>query len=295
MKIPFKEILEFKLFSINDFSLSVANIISFLLILVVARILTFIIKKILHRSFIKQNLSDAGKEYAINQLLKYLIYTVALVLAIESLGFNLTILIASSAALFVGIGLGLQDIFKDILSGVFLLFERTIQVGDIVEIDNLVGRVKEINIRTSKVRTRDGIMIILPNNMLIGNKVINWSMENKITRFGVAVGVAYGSDTEKVKKILIDCVVKHPAVLSKPEPRVFFRDFGDSSLQFEVKFWSEQTWEIEFTKSDLRFDIDRAFRENNVTIPFPQRDLHLKSDATKSTSLSNPDTQEGGH
>lgn len=281
MKEKIVDILEFQLFTINDYSLSVANLLSAFLILGVARLLVFLIQKILHRSFVRQNLSDKGKEYAINQILKYLIYTIAIVLVIESLGFNVTILIASSAALFVGIGLGLQDIFKDILSGVFLLFERTIQVGDIVEIDSLVGRVKEINIRTSKVRTRDGIMIIVPNNNLISAKVINWSMENKITRFGVEVGVAYGSNTKLVKDLLIQCAVDHPNILAKPEPRVFFRDFGNSSLDFEVMFWSDKTWEIEFTRSDLRFDIDQAFRDNGVTIPFPQRDLHVKSDLTK--------------
>jgi len=280
-------VLEFKLFTINNYSLTVANIFSALLILVVTRLLTFLIQKILHRSFIKQNLSDKGKEYAINQILRYLIYTIALVLMIESLGFNVTILIASSAALFVGIGLGLQDIFKDILSGVFLLFERTIQVGDIVEIDSLVGRVKEINIRTSKVRTRDGIMIIVPNNNLISAKVINWSMENKITRFGVKVGVAYGSDTKLVEDILTKVAVDHPNVLNKPEPKVFFRDFGNSSLDFELMFWSEHTWEIEFTRSDLRFKIDQAFRDSNVTIPFPQRVLHIKTDLTKAAVSPN--------
>ena len=244
MKEKIVSILEFQLFTINDYSLSVANLLSAFLILAIARLLVFLIQKILHRSFVRQNLSDKGKEYAINQILKYLIYTIALVLVIESLGFNVTILIASSAALFVGIGLGLQDIFKDILSGIFLLFERTIQVGDIVEIDSLVGRVKEINIRTSKVRTRDGIMIIVPNNNLISAKVINWSMENKITRFGVEVGVAYGSNTQLVKDILIQSAVDHPNILAKPEPRVFFRDFGNSSLDFEVMFWSDKTWEI---------------------------------------------------
>ncbi len=281
MKEKIVSILEFQLFTINDYSLSVANLLSAFLILAIARLLVFLIQKILHRSFVRQNLSDKGKEYAINQILKYLIYTIALVLVIESLGFNVTILIASSAALFVGIGLGLQDIFKDILSGIFLLFERTIQVGDIVEIDSLVGRVKEINIRTSKVRTRDGIMIIVPNNNLISAKVINWSMENKITRFGVEVGVAYGSNTQLVKDILIQSAVDHPNILAKPEPRVFFRDFGNSSLDFEVMFWSDKTWEIEFTRSDLRFAIDQAFRDKGVTIPFPQRDLHVKSDLTK--------------
>lgn len=276
------QVLEFKLININDYTLSVANLLSFLLILVGARLLVYLIKKVLHRSFVRQNLSDKGKEYAINQLLKYLIYTIALVLAVETVGFNVTILIASSAALFVGIGLGLQDVFRDILSGVFLLFERTIQVGDIIEIDSLVGRVKEINIRTSKVRTRNGIMIIVPNSNLINAKVINWSMENKITRFGVGVGVAYGSDTSKVSDILIKCAHEHPKVLSKPEPRVFFRDFGNSSLDFELMFWAEETWKIEFTRSDLRFKIDEAFRSQNVVIPFPQRDLHIKSDSTKS-------------
>jgi small-conductance mechanosensitive channel len=188
-----------------------------------------------------------------------------------------TILIASSAALFVGIGLGLQDIFKDIISSFFLLFERSVVVGDVVEMEGIVGCVQEINIRTSKIKTRNDITIIVPNSQLLRDKVINWSEENPRTRFIINVGVAYGSDTALVERLLVEAAMEHERVHKNPKPFVRFTDFGNSVLSFELLFWSNNIWEIEVVKSDLRFSIDQKFRESGVHIPFPQRDLHLKS------------------
>jgi small-conductance mechanosensitive channel len=250
-----------------------------LLLVFLSRLAVYIIKKGLNR-YQKSSVTDGFdevREYTVGQLAKYLIYTFTIILSIESLGLDISILIASSAALFVGIGLGLQNIFNDITSGIFLLFEQTVAVGDVVEIDDLVGKVEKINIRTSKITTRDSITIVVPNHVLIGNKVINWSTENENTRFKIPVGVAYGSDTRLVEKVLINCAIEHNKVLKFPKPIVRFMDFGNSSLDFQLLFWTKDIWLVDIIRSDLRFMIDQAFRENNISIPFPQRDLHIKS------------------
>jgi len=272
-----KSILEYEFIQTDRFHISLVNIVTLLVIMGGARISFYLIAQLIKRARVNNEVIDKGKAYTISQLIKYFIYTIATIFAIESLGVNVSILIASSAALFVGIGLGLQNIFNDIVSGIFLLFEQSVAVGDLIEIDNLVGRVKEINIRTSRIKTRDDIMIIVPNSQLIGNNVINWSSENKRTRFVIEVGVMYGSDTRLVEKILIDCALNHKLVDSEPKPTVRFANFGDSSLDFELLFWTEEAWRVEIIRSDIRFAIDDAFRKNNVTIPFPQRDLHIKS------------------
>jgi small-conductance mechanosensitive channel len=202
-------------------------------------------------------------------------------MAINSLGFSLSFIFAGSAALLVGFGLGLQPFFTDIISGFILLFEGTIKVSDIVEVDGMVCRLEEINIRTSKVRTRDGKIIIIPNRILTNENVNNWSYSDKFTRFAVTVGVAYGSDTSHVKELLLKCAAEHDAVSDSKRTTVRFDEFDDSSLNFSLLFWSASAWQIDDVKSDLRFAIDKAFRDNGIAIPFPQRDLHIVSDARK--------------
>ena len=142
----------------------------------------------------------------------------------------------------------------------------------------MVDVVKEIGLRTSVVETRDNISLLIPNSKLTNEALINWSHNEKKTRFDVKVGVAYGSDIQLVKKLLLDCAAKHTSVVDSPKPIVRFTNFGDSSLDFELLFWTLNTFRVEDTKSDLRFLIDAAFRENGVTIPFPQRDVHFYSE-----------------
>ena len=177
----------------------------------------------------------------------------------------------------MGVGLGLQQTFNDLTSGIILLFERSIEVGTVVDLGGTIGIVRKIGLRTSQVETRDNIIIIVPNSKLIVDQVVNWSHFDDKARFNVLVGVAYGSDTEKVKDLLLQVAKENAFVLDHPSPSVFFEGFGDSSLNFKLHFWSRNFMFIERVKSDIRFEIDRVFRVNEVTIPFPQRDLWFKN------------------
>ena len=270
------DVLDYKVLEISGHVLTIFDVVILALILLAVRLISRSIEHVIQRRAEKYDL-DEGKKFAIIKLIKYFLYVMAIVLGLESLGFDISILLAGSAALLVGIGIGLQDLFKDLISGIIILFEGGIKVGDVIEINNLVGLVKEINIRTSKVRTRDGIIIIVPNSTFINQNVINWSNSNKLTRFKVDVGVAYGSDVRLVERLLVDCAEKHELISPRPKSFARFNNFGDSALEFQLYFWTEKIWRIENIKSELRFAIDDAFRKNGVTIPFPQRDLHIKS------------------
>ncbi len=276
-----KTILEYPLIEIKDFILTPYNILLVIGILLGTRLIAYTSKLIIKKSFEAQNIDDLGKQYTLTKVISYFLYVIGIVLALQAIGLNVGLLVASSAALFVGLGLGLQSIFQDIVSGFILLFEGVVKKGDIVEIGSTIGRVEQLDVRTSKIRSRDGIMLVVPNSKLTSNDVINWSHSNLVTRFRITVGVAYGSDTALVRDVLISAAKKHPDVLKNQPVHVRFEDFGDSALIFELYFWAEKTWEIEFIKSDIRFTIDAMFRKNGVQIPFPQRDLHIISDKTK--------------
>ncbi len=187
----------------------------------------------------------------------------------------MSIIFGVFAALGLGIGFALQDVFKDLISGIVILFEGNVSVGDILEMDGLVGSVEEISLRTSQIKTVDGVYMVIPNSKIVNEKVINWSTNNKISRFKVSVGVAYGTDVEKVKKILLECAASNHKISKTPESLVFFNDFGDSALVFQLLFWIEDTWQTERVKSELRFAINQKFKEEGIQIPFPQRDVHI--------------------
>jgi small-conductance mechanosensitive channel len=198
-----------------------------------------------------------------------------MLITFHTLGVNVTGIFAASAALLIGIGLALQTLFQDIISGIFILSDQTVHVGDIIELEGKIGRVEEIKLRTTRTVTVDNKVLIIPNHLYLTNSLYNWTQNGTITRESVSVGVAYGSDVQLVKKLLIQAVQSHPEVLSEPEPRVLFTDFGDSSLNFKVAFSLTDSFNARIPSSDIRFEIDRLFRENNVSIPFPQRDIHI--------------------
>jgi small-conductance mechanosensitive channel len=258
-------------------SITLAEIFYFVLVLLIARLIIWILTNLILPGYYKNREVDIGSQYAINQLLKYVIYTIGLIVAIESLGVNLTLIWGGAAALLVGVGLGLQQTFNDLFSGIILLTERSVQVGDVVDLQGLVGTVKRIGIRTSEVQTRQNIVVIVPNSKLIVDNVVNWSHNDRKARFWVTVGVAYGSDTTLVKELLLKAARSHKKVLGYPPPFVRFTDFGNSSLDFELHFFSREFMLIENVMSDLRFEIDRLFREHEVTIPFPQQDVWFKN------------------
>lgn len=266
-------------YQVKDKSLDfrISDILEIALIFLAARLAIWFLTQVVLGNYFKRQNIDYGSQFAINQLLKYFIYIVAGLLALESVGIQPTVLLAGSAALLVGIGLGLQQTFNDLISGIILLFDRTVEVGDFVQLGSLVGVVKKIGIRTSVLETRDDISVIVPNSKLVGEQVVNWNHSDDKARFSVAVGVAYGTDTTLVKNLLLSVAKENPDILPTPEPFVRFTNFGDSSLDFELHFWSTRFMIIENVKSDLRFSIDDVFRKNNISIPFPQRDVWMRS------------------
>tara|TARA_B100001287_G_scaffold92829_1_gene77848 strand:- start:3727 stop:4866 length:1140 start_codon:yes stop_codon:yes gene_type:complete len=260
------------------YSFTISRIFFIIFVLLIARISLSVFRVIIYRSTKEKKWIDEAGRYTIIQLSKYLIYTFALIAALQGIGIEPTVLLAGSAALFVGIGFGLQSILADVFSGIILLFDGSIKVGDVVEMHNQeICKVEHIYIRTSHVKTLDGKTLIVPNSNLTKENVVNWSISDKVTRFNIEVGVAYGSDTQKVKDILYQCALKHPLVEKTRNINVTLDDFGEYSLRFKVYFWAKKTWEIINIKSDIRFTIDQAFRNNGITIPFPQRDIHVIS------------------
>ena len=256
-------ILIFDFIRIGQFHVSVYHIFLIVVVLFIAKLILNFLKIYLHKRVSKKTHFDKGTEFVIIQLVKYVVYTVAIIVIVRSFGIGLDLLLGGSAALLVGIGLGLQDIFKDFLSGLLLLFEGTIKVGDIIELpsENLgeanVATIEEINLRTTKVKTREGKTLILPNSVLTHQSVNNWSYDDKLTRFSISLSVAYKSDMDLVKQILIN--------------------FGDNGLEMDLVFWADQNFYIEIYKSEIRFAINEEFNKHNVVIPFPQSDVYIKN------------------
>ncbi|WP_223883351.1 mechanosensitive ion channel family protein [Arenibacter lacus] len=229
--------------------------------------------------FRRRNLEhfNEGNTYSLFQIIKYILWIIAIAFILETLGVKVTLLIAGSAALLVGVGLGLQQTFNDIISGIILLSERSIRISDILEIDGDIVKIQEIGLRTSKGLNTDDISIIIPNSLITTNKVINWSHQTNLNRFRIDVGVAYGSDVELVIKILHESAMEHPEVDDQKLPEARLVNFGSSSLDFQVLFYSSTVFGSARMKSDIRRIINRKFIQSNISIPFPQMDVHMKS------------------
>ncbi|TLX71516.1 mechanosensitive ion channel [Labilibacter sediminis] len=265
------------LFSLQDVQITIGKIIQALFIGFTVHVCIISFEYFYNERINKKGI-DKGKGHTIFQIVKYFVWVITVVLILSNIGLSVNVLLAGSAALFVGLGFGVQSLFNDFVSGLIILFEGTIRVQDIVELENgIIGKVQEIGLRTSKLLTRDNIVTIIPNNNFVGKNVINWSYNEHKTRFKVDVGVSYGSDVRLVEKILIKCASEHDKIYSTPQPFVYFNDFGESSLDFSLFFWIDDSFWVEKVRSDLRFAIHDKFKENDVEIPFPQRDLHIRS------------------
>lgn len=258
----------------SDIRISVQDILVVIaVIFITTLILRFVLRVITH----KLPSEDKGKFNVVFGYFRWLVYLLILLFTLNAVGVDVTAVFAASAALMIGIGLALQTLFQDIISGVFILVDQTVHVGDIIEIDGKVGRVEEIKLRTTRAVTIDNKVLIIPNHLYLENSLYNWTQNGSDTRESVDVGVAYGSDVQLVKKVLIQAAVSNPDVLYKDDIAVRFTNFGDSSLDFKVIFTLGDSFNANTAKSDIRFEIDRLFRENNISIPFPQRDIHIVS------------------
>ncbi|SHF45399.1 Mechanosensitive ion channel [Mariniphaga anaerophila] len=273
----FEELIGFQLLKTKNVDITVLSVLIIILVLL-ATFVGLKITKGFFKRFIRKHEAERRSYWSVYLILRYVIWVVVFVLLLETSGVKVSVLLASITALLVGIGFGIQQLFSDIASGIVLIFERNLQINDVIELqDKTVGKVVHIGLRTSKLRTRDDVILVVPNSKFVNDTIINWSQMDYNTRFSVKVGVAYGSDTQLVTRLLLECATGNKNISTHPKPFVRFNDFGDSSLDFQVFFWVRESFMVENTKSDIRYAIDNAFRKNDIQIPFPQRDLHLKS------------------
>ncbi|WP_430811027.1 MULTISPECIES: mechanosensitive ion channel family protein [unclassified Carboxylicivirga] len=277
----FRELItrDFKLSS--NVSFSIGGTFLLVIILYLSVLLSNIIKVLLEEDVLSKTNLSQGLPHTFALLAKYAFITVGIVLAVNMAGIPTSSLTVLLGAFGVGIGFGLQNIFNNLVSGLILLFERPIKIDDVVEVGQLLGKVKSIGIRSSVVRTFDGAEVIVPNGNLISNEVINWTHSDPIRRHEVFVGVAYGSDVSKVKDILKEQLGMHTDILKDPEPSVLFVSLGDSSLDFRVLFWISKVQEGLKIKSEVTKMIYEALNKEGIQIPFPQRDIHIIKEKEK--------------
>ena len=257
----------------DDFS--IIELLIFVALLVGAIIVSGYIADLLRTKILQVTRMTRGSQEIISIITKYGFIALATIILLQAYGLDLSSLTVIGGALGVGIGFGLQDIARNFASGIVLLFERSIQVGDFIQIGDHLGVVEEVRTRSIVLKTLDRISIIVPNSRLLSEEVINWNHRRSVTRLHLSIGVAYGSDVKKVKAALLQAAEEHLEVLRNPAPQVFFTEFGDSSLDFELLIWTSDPSRQAPLKSDLCFRIEEIFREQQIDIPFPQRDINI--------------------
>jgi len=270
-----REILDTRLFSMGATRITPIAIIELVLIIIVFLILSKFVRRFLQRRILPRFKLADGAQFVILRLVHYALIVIGILLAVNIVGIQLTSLAVIFGLIGVGIAFGLQNITSNFVSGIILLFERPVSVGDYIQVGEAIGRVRAINMRSTTIVTFDNITLIVPNSRFIEDVVTNWSVGDPKIRINIPVGVAYGSDTDLVTRILLKAAEDHPEVLSDPQSDVLFKGFGDSSLNFELRAWIPSPMGRLKVSSDLNYAIDAAFRQNKVTIPFPQRDVHF--------------------
>jgi small-conductance mechanosensitive channel len=271
------KIIEQPLIHINQRPISLTSIIVAVLVILVFVFFSKWLRKIAKTKLFPKYKLDEGVQLVILKLTHYLLVGLGVIVAVQSIGLNLTSLAVVFGLLSVGIGFGLQNVAANFVSGLIILFERPIKIGDRITIGDVLGDVMNINLRATLIRTIDNVSIIVPNSEFISSHVINWSHRDPKIRVHIPVGVAYGSDVPLVIRSLLQVGQNHAEVLKNPPPKVWFNEFSDSSLNFELLVWIAHPKRRPDIISELNKRIDEIFRRNKVQIPFPQRDLHIRS------------------
>ena len=247
-------------------------------ITVFAFFVTWFVLRLFKRIVYRTLSEDAKLKFSgIFTFVNYFVYVVVVLITFDTLGIKVTALFAASAALLVGVGLALQTFIQDIISGIFIIADQSVNVGDIVEVDGQVGRVVNITLRTTRAVNRENKVLIIPNHKFLTSILFNWTENGSLTRELIHVGVAYNSDMDKVTALLTGIAANHPKVLKNPPPKVLFNNFGDSSLELTLVFTMNRSFEANAVKSDLRFNILARFRKEGIEIPFPQRVVTMQA------------------
>ena len=269
----FIEFINKEFFITDNIKFSIVTILLVTLIF----LLTYLFLKLLKKIATKKLDEERKLKFkSVFSFLNYFVYIIVALITFQNFGINLTGIFAASAALLVGIGLALQTFFQDIISGILILADQTVHVGDIIEIDGKIGRVENIKIRTTRAVTFDNKVLIIPNHKYLTSTLFNWTENGTVLRGSVSVGVSYDSDIEKVKEILLDIANSHPHLIKNPPPKVIFKNFGDSALDFTLVFTYNNGFRVNLMESDIRFLVHKKFKENNIEIPFPQAVVHLE-------------------
>ncbi|MGO4770050.1 mechanosensitive ion channel family protein [Flavobacterium sp. W22_SRS_FK3] len=247
-------------------------------VVIVAIIATQFVLKAIHNFFKKKLNPDEMKRFSsVFQVFKYIVYIFVVVVILKEVGVNVGVFLTASAAIFVGLGFALQTFFQDIISGVLIILDKSLHVGDVIEINDHVGEVKEIKLRTTVMITRNDRVMIIPNHIFMQDPLFNWTQNKSSNREKVSVGVAYGSDVKLVEKLLLECVQSIDSIVKAERINVTFDDFASSSLNFSIHFYVPNGLKAPGIQSEVRFKIYELFEANNISISFPQLDLHLVS------------------
>lgn len=266
-----KEFLDYQIFKIGKISLEVNQLLLLIVFAILVKYLLTFIKKIIYNN----KKLEGSKKYTMYAFVKYVTYTLAIIVCFDIIGLNISIFLAGSAALFVGVGLGLQNLFSDFISGIIILLERTVKLDDIIEVNGMVCKVREINLRTTTVLTSNQRNIILPNTELTKNHLINWTHTDELARFDIKIGIGYEADVELAMQIMENAAQRDPKVSIDEKPFCRLEDFGDSAVIVAVYFWTSDIFTVENTKSRIRQEIFKWFKSGGIEIPYPQRVMHI--------------------
>ena len=271
------QLFYFQIFQVKQTPVTVFSIFLFLFVFFLFLVFSHIFCKLLLVRMTKKLHVDEGTIYTFTRITHYAIMFIGALVAFQFVGIDLSGLVVIFGALSVGIGFGLQNLTSNFISGLIILLERPIKVGDRVTVGDVEGDVAEINIRSTEVRSLNNISVIVPNSEFVSSQVINWSHGDLKVRLDIDVGVSYGSDLDTVLRCLIEVAEQHPEVLQKPAPEALHLGFGDSSWNMRLRIWIAHPKRHPYVRSDINCAIVRKFRENGVEIPFPQRDFHIRS------------------
>lgn len=278
----FNELMNVKLFSMGESSLTIGLLLTLIISVVVLFVVSEWARRLLVNRVLKRYRIERGTRQSVGTIVKYVLVIAGMFSILQTNGIDLSAFGILAGALGVGIGFGLQNITNNFISGLIILFEQPIKIGDRIEVGDINGDVIKISARSTTVVTNDNISVIIPNSQFIDSQVINWSHNDRKVRFNFTVGVSYKENPDKIKELLLDVADKNENVLKTPAPDVLFDEFDDSSLNFILRVWtSEYVNKPRVLKSQLYFEIFRRFSEENIEIPFPQRDIHIISGAEK--------------
>lgn len=262
----------------SEISFSVGSLIIIFFVFILTRFLLKLSKRLL---LYRMDEDTQYKFRSIFTFFNYFVYLIVILITFDNIGVNVTAIFAASAALLVGVGLALQTFIQDIISGIFIIADKAVHVGDIIDIDGQIGKVENITLRTTRAVNIDNKVLIIPNHKFLTSILYNWTENGVITREHIKLSVAYDSDVNVVQQLLIDCAAQHKQVLKKPVPSVLLKDFGENALIFQLFFTINKSFIAEKVKSDIRFSILAAFDKNKIEIPFPQRTLWVNKTETK--------------